>query len=74
MLKIDAKASSSMADDLDRGRVTEIDALCGEVIRLGQRVGRPAPLNKRMQELVQAWPQHPQRLYPGEMAQALGLD
>jgi 2-dehydropantoate 2-reductase len=74
MLKIDAKASSSMADDLARGRVTEIDALCGEVIRLGQRVGRPAPLNSRMQEMVQAWPQYPQRIKPGELAQALGLD
>jgi len=74
MLKIDAKASSSMADDLGRGRVTEIDALCGEVIRLGLRVGRPAPLNTRMQEMVQAWPQQPQRLHPGEMAQALGID
>ena len=73
MLKIDAKASSSMADDLARGRVTEIDALCGEVIRLGQRVGRPAPLNSRMQEMVQAWPQHPQRIKPDELAQALGV-
>ncbi len=36
MLRIDAQARSSMADDLRLGRVTEIDALCGEVCRLAE--------------------------------------
>lgn len=54
MLRIDAQARSSMADDLRLGRTTEIDALCGEVQRLGQSFGRSAPLNARMVELVGA--------------------
>jgi 2-dehydropantoate 2-reductase len=52
MLRIDAMARSSMADDLRLGRATEIDALCGEVCRLGDRHGRPAPHNARMIDLV----------------------
>jgi 2-dehydropantoate 2-reductase len=54
MLRIDDKARSSMADDLARGRPTEIDALCGEVLRLAASIGRQAPLNSRMQQLVEA--------------------
>jgi len=53
MLRIDAKARSSMADDLALGRKTEIDAFCGEVVRLARRHGRDAPLNARIQQLVE---------------------
>jgi 2-dehydropantoate 2-reductase len=48
MLRIDDQARSSMADDLARGRATEVDALCGEVVRLAARYGQPAPLNQRL--------------------------
>lgn len=48
MLRIDRLARSSMADDLARGRPTEIDALSGEVVRLADRLGRAAPLNADM--------------------------
>ncbi|MBV8380395.1 MAG: 2-dehydropantoate 2-reductase [Paucibacter sp.] len=73
MLRIDAKARSSMADDLQLGRTTEIDALCGEVVRLAHRHGRQAPLNARMLTLVQSWPQSPQPYGPRELEEALGL-
>ena len=73
MLKIDNKARSSMADDLHLGRTTEIDALCGEVVRLAHRQGRQAPLNARMLTLVQAWPHAPQPYGPRELEEALGL-
>jgi 2-dehydropantoate 2-reductase len=53
MLRMDPTARSSMADDLQRGRVTEIDDLCGAVVRLGALHGLPAPANARMVELVQ---------------------
>ena len=53
MLRIDAQARSSMADDLHQGRVTEVDALCGEVQRLAAAAGGRAPLNQRMQALVE---------------------
>ena len=54
MLRIDAQARSSMADDLRLGRRTEIDALCGEVLRLAHRLGIGAPRNARMVELIAA--------------------
>jgi 2-dehydropantoate 2-reductase len=55
MLRIDEHARSSMADDLAHKRPTEIDALCGEVVRLAHSVGMDAPLNEKMVELVN-WP------------------
>lgn len=56
MLRIDEKARSSMADDLALGRRTEVDALCGEVVRLARAHGRDAPLNARIAELVERDP------------------
>jgi len=71
MLRIDPKARSSMADDLAQGRVTEIDALCGEVVRLAASAGMTAPLNARMVALVKAWPHKPQAMGSHEMRAAL---
>ena len=50
--KIDAKARSSMADDLAAGRETEIDYLNGELVRLAERLQRAAPVNRAIVELV----------------------
>jgi 2-dehydropantoate 2-reductase len=36
---------SSMLQDVERGRPTEIDALCGAVVAEGERAGVPTPLN-----------------------------
>jgi len=73
MLRIDAKARSSMADDLAHGRTTEIDALCGEVVRLAEGLGRRAPLNARMVGLVKSWPMDQRRYSPAALRKALGL-
>jgi len=70
MLQIDAKARSSMWDDLEAGRVTEIDALSGAVVRLAAQQGMEAPLNARMCELL-GGPR--QRLTGVQMRRALGL-
>jgi 2-dehydropantoate 2-reductase len=50
--KIDANARSSMADDFAAGRPTEIDYLNGEVVKLARSLGRRAPVNERIVELV----------------------
>jgi len=50
--KIDAKARSSMADDLAAGRKTEIDYLNGELVLLAERLQRAAPVNRAIVDLV----------------------
>ena len=50
--KIDAKARSSMADDLAAGRQTEVDYLNGELVRLAGRFGADAPVNRKIVELI----------------------
>jgi 2-dehydropantoate 2-reductase len=50
--KIDAKARSSMADDLAAGRKTEVDYLNGELVALAERLQRDAPVNRAIVELV----------------------
>ena len=73
MLRIDPQARSSMADDLTQGRVTEIDALCGEVVRLAEVQGLTAPVNARMVGLIKAWPERPIALNSAAMKKALRL-
>jgi 2-dehydropantoate 2-reductase len=51
-LKVDPEARSSMHDDLARRRVTEVDYLNGEIVRLAGQHGRDAPLNRRIVALV----------------------
>jgi 2-dehydropantoate 2-reductase len=55
-LKVDPEARSSMWEDLQRGRPTEVDHLNGEIVRLAERTGNgaAAPLNARIVELVHA--------------------
>ena len=52
MLRIDDKARSSMADDLALGRSTEVDAICGAVVRLARTHGLLAPLNERLVSML----------------------
>lgn len=50
--RIDAKARSSMADDLAQGRKTEIDFLNGEITKLADQTGQTAPVNRAIIELI----------------------
>ena len=50
--KIDAKARSSMADDLAAGRRTEVDYINGELVQLAERLGAAAPVNRKVVELI----------------------
>ncbi|SDD08649.1 2-dehydropantoate 2-reductase [Ruegeria marina] len=52
MLTVDPAARTSMAYDLLAGRMTEIDSLQGEILRLAQAWDRPAPLAERITGLV----------------------
>jgi 2-dehydropantoate 2-reductase len=52
IVAIDPTARSSMWEDLQRGRKTEIDLLNGEIVRLGASVGVPTPINERIVQLV----------------------
>jgi 2-dehydropantoate 2-reductase len=45
---------SSMLQDVDAGKPTEIDAINGAVAREGRRVGVPAPVNEAITILMQA--------------------
>jgi 2-dehydropantoate 2-reductase len=54
LLRIDASARSSMWDDLQQGRGTEIDDLSGAVVRLAAYHGVTAPRNAAITELVMA--------------------
>ncbi|MGH1561535.1 2-dehydropantoate 2-reductase [Mumia sp. DW29H23] len=53
-LAIDPLARSSMWEDLEAGRVTEIEWINGEVVRLAETLGRTAPVNARLVALVRA--------------------
>lgn len=52
-----ASNRSSMLQDIQRGRPTEIDAICGEIVRLGEQAGIPTPVNWIMWQLVKAMEQ-----------------
>ena len=54
MLRIDASARSSMWDDFQHGRATEIDDFCGAVVRMATKHGMQAPYNAAICQLIKA--------------------
>ncbi|WP_427896316.1 2-dehydropantoate 2-reductase [Kribbella sp. GL6] len=54
VLAVDPLARTSMWEDLEAGRPTEIDYLNGEVVRLAASLGQTAPVNARLVELIRA--------------------
>ncbi len=54
VVAIDPHARSSMWDDFEAKRPTEIDYLQGEVVALAHRLGGAAPINGKLVELVRA--------------------
>jgi 2-dehydropantoate 2-reductase len=45
---------SSMLQDVERGRPTEIDAICGAVVAEGERAGVATPVNRVLWDLVRS--------------------
>ncbi|MFY0618342.1 2-dehydropantoate 2-reductase [Shimia sp.] len=52
MLSIDPTARSSMWEDLDRGRSTEIEELQGRIVRMAADQGMSAPINSAVAALI----------------------
>ena len=72
---MDDDATSSMAEDLARGRESEIDWLNGEIVALGRKTGIATPVNDRIVALVKAQfaGSGPER-YSGEELKKAALD
>lgn len=47
-----AKLKASMLQDLEKGKLTEVDAINGAVSDYGRRVGCPTPMNDKVVELI----------------------
>lgn len=54
-----ANNRSSMLQDVQRGAPTEIDAICGAIVRAGEKTGVKTPINRTLFHLIKA-------LYPTE--------
>ncbi len=74
VVAIDPHARSSMWDDLASGRPTEIDYLQGEVVALAGKLGRSAPVNRKLVELIRTAETGGKRDFTASQLQAaLGL-
>jgi 2-dehydropantoate 2-reductase len=47
-----AKLKASMLQDLEKGKLTEVDAINGAVSDYGRKVGCPTPMNDRVVEII----------------------
>lgn len=65
MLAIDPLARSSMWEDLELGRTTEIDWINGEIVRLAEKQGQQAPVNASLIKLIRAAEQGGRRDWSG---------
>ena len=72
MLRIDPAARSSMWDDVQKGRTTEIDDLCGAVVRLAQQHGTVAPVNAQLLKMLQTH-RAGERLSGGDLRRLLSI-
>ena len=74
VVAVDPHARSSMWDDLEAGRPTEVDYLQGEIVALAETVGRTAPVNRALVGLIRAAEAGGKRDYTaGELCAAVGL-
>ncbi|MBC7416327.1 MAG: 2-dehydropantoate 2-reductase [Herminiimonas sp.] len=71
MLRIDPEARSSMWEDLEAGRRTEIDYLNGAVVALAASIGRKAPFNERIVTLIRAAEQGARSSISGDQLYAM---
>ncbi len=62
----------SILQSIKRGKPSEIDYFNGEVVRLGDEIGTPAPLNRRLVEMVHKVEQGGGFLSPQEIISEVG--
>jgi 2-dehydropantoate 2-reductase len=73
LVPTDPRARSSMADDLDAKRPTEIDYIQGEIVALATRLARDAPVNRILIGLIKDAERGGKRDFTGaELYAALG--
>jgi 2-dehydropantoate 2-reductase len=56
VLRRTATNRSSMLQDVERGRPTEVDAINGAIVAEGERLGVPTPVNRLLWNLVRSLP------------------
>lgn len=71
IVAIDPNARSSMWDDLEAKRPTEVDYIQGEIVALAQRLGRSAPVNTKLVDLIREAERGGRRDFSG--SELLGL-
>lgn len=71
MLTIDPVARSSMWEDLQAGRPTEVDWINGEVVKLAQSLGTRAPVNQKLVELMHQQEKNPRPWDPESLLEAI---
>jgi 2-dehydropantoate 2-reductase len=49
------KHKASMFQDVESDRLTEVDFMNGAIVKWGEQVGVPTPLNKALWALVKGW-------------------
>ena len=50
--RLDKTSMTSMASDMQNGKPTEIDSINGEIVRIAERIGHPAPVNSSLVHLI----------------------
>jgi len=72
---LQAGSYPSMVADVERGRVTEVEQLNGEIVNLGRAQQRPTPVNSAIVDLVRGFEgrQPPPYLRPAELRARLGI-
>jgi 2-dehydropantoate 2-reductase len=74
IVAIDPNARSSMWDDLEAKRTTEVDYIQGEIVALADRLGRHAPVNAKLVGLIRDAERGGKRDFTGsELMNALGV-
>ncbi len=71
MLTIDPVARSSMWEDLQAGRPTEVDWINGEVVKLARSLGSQAPVNQKLVELMHQQEKDPRPWGPESLLKVL---